>query len=372
MLIANPIYDVVFKYLMDDSKIAKLIISSIIAEEIEELVFKPIEFVGDIKQKAKKKTKQTKQTPEASSTLTVYRLDFSAKIKTPTGHKNVLIEIQKAKFPTDIMRFRKYLGGQYSNKENVQKQQTGGRLRRTGVPIVSIYFLGHKLDKITSGAIGINRNYRDLITNEPINEKEVFIESLTHDSYVIQIPYLTPRRRNDLEILLSVFDQSNVIDEHCHILNIKEEDYPEKYRPIIRKLQKAIEDAEVKQKMDMEDNILDELAEMERIIEDIEGEKDQAMHEKDQAMHEKDQAMHEKDQAMHEKDQAMHEKDQAMHEKDQAIHEKDQAMHEKDQAMHEKDQAMHEKDQALKQNEMLLSELAALRKLLEDQGKENK
>ena len=48
MLIANPIYDVVFKYLMDDSKIAKLIISSIIAEEIEELVFKPIEFVGDI------------------------------------------------------------------------------------------------------------------------------------------------------------------------------------------------------------------------------------------------------------------------------------------------------------------------------------
>ena len=30
MLIANPIYDVVFKYLMEDSKIAKLVISSII------------------------------------------------------------------------------------------------------------------------------------------------------------------------------------------------------------------------------------------------------------------------------------------------------------------------------------------------------
>ncbi len=30
MQIANPIYDVVFKYLMEDAKIAKLLISSII------------------------------------------------------------------------------------------------------------------------------------------------------------------------------------------------------------------------------------------------------------------------------------------------------------------------------------------------------
>jgi hypothetical protein len=37
MLIANPIYDVVFKYLMEDNKIAKLIISKIINDEIIEL-----------------------------------------------------------------------------------------------------------------------------------------------------------------------------------------------------------------------------------------------------------------------------------------------------------------------------------------------
>ena len=320
MLIANPIYDVVFKYLMDDSKIAKLIISSIIAEEIEELVFKPIEYMGDIKQKAKKKTKQTKQTPEASSTLTVYRLDFSAKIKTPNGHKNVLIEIQKAKFPTDIMRFRKYLGTQYANKENTQLLKTGGRVRKTGVPIICIYFLGHKLDNITASAIGINRHYRDLITNEPITQKEIFIESLTHDSYVIQIPYLTPQRRNDLEILLSVFDQSTAIDPECHILNVKETDFPEKYRLIIRKLQKAIENAEVKQKMDMEDSILDELTEMERLIDNL-GE------------------------------------------------ENVQKIHKIEELESEKKQVESEKKQAEKENEELKNELAALRKLLEDKGK---
>ncbi len=48
MRIANPIYDVVFKYLMEDAKIAKLLISSIIGEEIESLDFRPQEFTADI------------------------------------------------------------------------------------------------------------------------------------------------------------------------------------------------------------------------------------------------------------------------------------------------------------------------------------
>jgi hypothetical protein len=43
MLIANPIYDVVFKYLMEDNKIAKILISKILNEEIIELNAKPQE-----------------------------------------------------------------------------------------------------------------------------------------------------------------------------------------------------------------------------------------------------------------------------------------------------------------------------------------
>jgi hypothetical protein len=93
MKIANPIYDVVFKYLMDDNKIAKLVISKIIGEEIE---------------------RPATDNEKTKASFTVYRLDFAAKIKlSDGGFKQVLIEIQKAKFPTDIMRFRKYLGQQY-------------------------------------------------------------------------------------------------------------------------------------------------------------------------------------------------------------------------------------------------------------------
>ena len=262
MEIANPIYDVVFKYLMEDGKIAKLIISSIIGEDISELTFLPSEFSTDIQKpegtenlKLKKKTKKSK---------TIYRLDFSAKIKTPEGYKQVIIEIQKAKFAADIMRFRRYLAGQYADKENTQIIPVGKRNRKFGIPIVSIYFLGHKLESTKSSIIGIKRTYYDLVTGQEIKVKEPFIESLTHDSYVIQIPTLTKKRRNDLETLLSIFDQSMVIDNEHHILSIKEEEYPEKYRLVIRKLQIAIQNPQIKKIMILEDDILDEWADLDR------------------------------------------------------------------------------------------------------------
>ena len=200
----------------------------------------------------------------------MYRLDFSAKIKTSEGNKNVIIKLQKAKLPTDIMRFRRYLGRRFPNKENTQRVKIGNTTRKTGLPIISIYFPGHKLDCTKAGVIKVNRQYLDLIEGTVIETKEAFIESLTLDSYVIQIPFLTDKRRNDLEILLSVFDQSNPADQDRHILKINETDYPEKYRPIIRKLQKATEDASIKKKMELEDGIIDELEDMERVMEELE------------------------------------------------------------------------------------------------------
>jgi len=308
MQIANPIYDVVFKYLMEDGKIAKLIISSIIGETISELTFLPKEFTTDLeRQKSKKKIRNSK---------TVYRLDFSAKIMTDEGFKNVIIEIQKAKFATDIMRFRKYLGEQYSNKDTTQIVQINKRKRKIGIPIVSIYFLGHRLNTTKASVIGIKRTYTDLITGKVITTKEAFIESLSHDSYVIQIPELAHKRRNELEILLSVFDQSNAIDDDQHILNIKEEDYPEKYRKIIRKLQIAIEDTEIKKKMILEDGILDELEDMDREIEALTEENEAVRKQIDIVKQDKEKAEQDKEKAEQEKEKAEQDKEKAEQEKE--------------------------------------------------------
>jgi hypothetical protein len=288
MKIANPIYDVVFKYLMDDNKIAKLMISKIIGEEIESLDFQPKESVAKIES-------PTPDSEKVKASFTVYRLDFAAKIKlSGGGFKQVLIEIQKAKFPTDIMRFRKYLGQQYFTDKNINTKNIKGKIRKTALPIVSIYFLGHPLDFETAPVIKVNRSYIDLATGELLKNKEEFIESLSHDSYVIQIPELKGKRRNELEQMLSIFDQSQ--KESNHILNISENDFPEEYRDIIRKLQRAILDDEIQNTMDIEDEIIAELADKERQIGDL----IDSINQKDTEINQKDVALDEKDKLIEE------------------------------------------------------------------------
>jgi len=299
MQIANPIYDVVFKYLMEDSKIAKLLISSIIKQEIEILEFRPQEFTAEIeKNKVVTKKKKNKNTTNKSEStfFTVYRLDFSAKIKTPDGEKIVLIEIQKAKFATDIMRFRKYLGTQYSNKENVYTAEKDGKRRKRVCEIISIYFLGHELENIHGvPVIKSQKTYIDVSSGKEIKQKEYFIDSLNHESYTIPIPELKEKRRNELEKLLSVFDQDNLTSDH-HILNVKEEDFPEEYRELIRRLQKAANEPEIRKKMDLEDEIIQELEERERELalkEIIIEEQVKTIEEKDKAIEIKDKAIEE-------------------------------------------------------------------------------
>jgi hypothetical protein len=267
---------------MDDIQSAKLLISAIINEEIIELDCKPQEREIDIEKLS----------------ITVYRLDFSAKIKVKVGtYKKVLIEIQKAKFSTDIIRFRKYLGEQYINKENIIIVKKDGVEKNVAIPIVSIYFLGHKLEYSIVPVIKVDRQYIDIATGTEIKEKEEFIESLTHTSFVIQIPFLKQKRRNELEKLLSIFDQDKTI-ENDHFLNIKEEDIPEKYRIIIRRLQRAAEEPKVRQTMDLEDEILGELENRERAI----ALRDELLIEKDKALDENKKTIEGKDKALDEKD----------------------------------------------------------------------
>jgi len=92
----------------------------------------------------------------------------------------------------------------------------------------------------------------DMATDEVVNKRSKFIEMLNHKCWIIQISCLKQRRRNDLEKLLHVFDQSNRTSDN-HILNVREDNFPAKYRPLIRRLQMAASDSEVKHRMEQED-----------------------------------------------------------------------------------------------------------------------
>ena len=192
MIIANPIYDTVFKRMMENERVAKFFIGTLLEEQIETVEVKPQEFT---------------YTDELAG-LAVFRLDFIATSKTENGdYKKILIEIQKAKNHIDLMRFRRYLGEQYKKEDKLNDDNNA-------LPITTIYILGFKLPEIESACIKVERNYRDLVDKKIIDKKSDFVEKLTHDSFIVQVDRITNRYQTSLDKLLSVFEQNNFLDEN--------------------------------------------------------------------------------------------------------------------------------------------------------------
>jgi hypothetical protein len=193
----------------------------------------------------------------------VYRIDFSAKIRSGSGEQLVLIELQKAKFAQDLFRFRRYLGNHYANREN---QTTDPKTGRTvPIPIITIYFLGEAISDLSAPVIKVNRECIDIATGERFTKKFQFIECLTHNSFIIQIPHLKEKRRTELEKLLLFFDQSNAIEDK-HTLSIHEDQIPQQHQLLLDRLRRAIEDQNIRGAMDVEDDIVLELEDKDREI----------------------------------------------------------------------------------------------------------
>ena len=311
MEIANPIYDVVFKYLMEDNTVAKLLVSSIIGEEVVSLEPKPQEHTRE-----KDMVKDKGEIPN----LTVYRLDFSAKIKLSSGeYKVIIIEMQKADFPSDIMRFRRYLGEQYIDSGN----HVANNEEVDAMQIYAIYFLGKELGIYDTPVLSVSPEVKDVSTGKIVGAKSKFIDGLNHQSWIVQISCLKERRRNELERLLSVFDQSNRTSDN-HILNVWEADFPEKFRPVVRRLKGAASNSKVKKQMKEEDEIFRYLRDVARI------EANKALKEKDREIKERDQTIEERDQTIEEKDKTIEERDKEIEERDKEIKERDKEIEERD------------------------------------------
>lgn len=191
MIIANPIYDVVFKRLMENDRVAKFFISTMIGQKVESLQVKPQEITYS----------------DELAGLRLFRLDFIAVVETEEGeYKKILIEIQKAFNDLDLMRFRNYLAEQYKKEDIIAGEDEI-------LPITTIYILGFKLPEIETACVHVKRNYIDMVNNTVIDKKNAFIERLTHDSYVVQVERIVGRFQTRLDKLLSVFEQSNFVDD---------------------------------------------------------------------------------------------------------------------------------------------------------------
>ena len=217
VIIANPIYDTVFKNMMTtregtNKEVASYFVGTILDEEIIDIELLPQEYTYYSKSKRKKKGENE------VDILTLIRLDFVATIHTKSGrHKKVLIEIQKSKKPTDLLRFRTYLGEQYKRMDTVKVKNNN---IEQSLPIVVIYMLGFALPEIEAIAVKVDRTYVDMIHGERIENKSSFIESLTHDGYFIQIPRISGdanidwEHSSELRKMLSLFEQDYFVEEN--------------------------------------------------------------------------------------------------------------------------------------------------------------
>jgi hypothetical protein len=267
MLIANPIYDAVFKYLLSDLKVAKLMLSVLSEKEIVELDFMPTEIFS--KERKVPFTKEEAEILKMNTGIIYFRIDFAAKVKDENGNETqVIIELQKARLLSTMRRFRNYLGEQYRNSNLfVMMKTNGGYSYEAGIPIYAIYFLGYELDGFENTSVVSIQNFvYDFSTRESLDKTQPFVQSLFHEGKIVIIPNLTGRHRNRLEKMLKIFEGSEA-EAGLHLLELNPEDYPEEFRDIILRLVTAAADSQTVKAMEVEDEILRELSHRESLLE---------------------------------------------------------------------------------------------------------
>ena len=332
-IIANPLYDVVFKHLMENKPAAKVLLSALLKVEVLDLTPGRNEFTNTL-----------------NKNVSIFRIDFSALIIDKNGEKkNITIEVQKTWGSHEILRFRQYLGKQYLAPENVHLVQDGkDRKGYYGIPLTTIYLLGHTIGDMDEAVIYINRKYSNY-EGEILPYKDRFIESLSHDSIIVQVPFLQKRPRNRVERILQIFNQSNTIkQDNNHTIVLNEEELAEEEKdiaPIIRCLNKIVADPQVREDMEIEDLYVGEI-EM----------KNNELLEKDKEIEKKAHELEQKSHEIKQKSQELKQKSQEIKQKSQELKQKSQEVEQKTQLIEQKSQEIEQNKQELEQNKHKLEQ----------------
>ena len=237
--VANPIYDSVFKFLMEDERIAKTVLSALLKKEVVSVEMRRHEHPNITR-----------------DNISMFRIDFAARVMQDDGSTRlVLIEMQKTWLSTETLRFRRYLAAQYNAEENMLKE-SNSEAGPYAIPMIAIYLLGHRIGDIDKAVVYVNHKALDYDGKEIENgENDPFINSLTHDSIIVQIPLLHGKINNKLDRVLSVFDQSQRDDSNQHIVRLDINNYEgdSELMHLVHRLGLAAMNASVRQEMDDED-----------------------------------------------------------------------------------------------------------------------
>lgn len=235
--VANPIYDSVFKFLMEDERIAKTILSALLKKEVVSVEMRRHEHPNVTR-----------------DDISMFRIDFAATVREDDGFVHlILIELQKTWIETETLRFRRYLALQYNAEENMQKK---GKQNGFAIPMVAVYLLGHRVGDINEAVVYVGRktvDYDGRVVEH--GDSDPFINSLTHDSIIVQIPLLHGKINNKLDKVLSVFDQTKRDERNQQILCLEVNNYEDdsEMMYLLHRLSLATMSVEVRQEMNDED-----------------------------------------------------------------------------------------------------------------------
>ena len=327
--VANPIYDSVFKYIMEDERIAKTILSALLKKEVVHVTVRPHEYSNTTR-----------------DTLSMFRIDFAATVREKEGNeikdRIVLIELQKTWLNTETLRFRQYLGAQYNNKNNIREADEKG----FAYPMVAVYLLGHKVGNIKEPIVYVNHDVFDYNGNVVAEgNAEPFVESLTHNSIIVQIPRLQGNVNNRLEKVLSVFDQTNVEGDTQQVLKIDEDKYADDndMMYVLHKLTAAAANSEMRQDMNVEDEFY-------KAIED----RDTAIMQRDKILKEQsEQLSQQSEQLSQQSEQLSQQSEQLSQQSEQLSQQSEQLSQQSEQLSQQSEQLSQQNEQLSQQSEQL-------------------
>ncbi len=238
MKIVNPLFDLAFKFLMENEKYARKVLSVILDQDVVEVTLNQQETVF----------------PSPAKQLSYFRLDFRAVIRQTDGaQQKVLVELQKSKSPGDIQRFRNYLGASYmSSAKDVNVVKEPPPAYYGAFPLITIYILGYNMPEIPYMAVRVNRDVIDTVSKKKVKVKSSFIDHLTHEAHIIQVLRLPKEPRSRLERFLTLFNQAWCTN-HEFILDLQE--VPEEFEDIAMYLQGPLVDEQSRRNLAFEEEV---------------------------------------------------------------------------------------------------------------------
>jgi hypothetical protein len=271
IIIPNPIYDVVFRYLMEDPESATIVLSTLINEKITSLQLRTHRQNRSINPIHLRK-------PSTKDDLRLFHLEFDAIIHWTDGKvESVIIELQKSTQTGDIHRFKRFLiQNQHKAKENYTLPESNHANENTN-RLIRVFMLSFTIEseindlmiKSDGAKTGVFRNKQLTVNNE-------FIEKLDKDFIVVQLPNLSQVAESEYEhdeykkklfALLKLFDQNSKLKHNDHRLRLVRSFFPISLKPVINRLQWAIADFyEIDEHMFAEDEHLRHLISQDNLI----------------------------------------------------------------------------------------------------------